>query len=63
MYICFDQKLDEKSYISTKNKAVKHLHAVFLLTAEQGGCPISLYKAMVYFDLTDVACLDVVIGM
>ena len=63
IYFRFHQKLEEKSDISAKNEAVKHLHAVFLLTANQGGCPIRLYKVMVYFDLTDVTCLNVVIGM
>ena len=35
IYICFNQNLEKKSYISVKNEAVKQLHAVFLLTAEQ----------------------------
>ena len=35
IYIPFNQNLDEKSYISAKIEAVKQLHAVFLLTAEQ----------------------------
>ena len=34
-YIHFNQNVDEKSDISAKIEAGKHLHAVFLLTAEQ----------------------------
>ena len=33
--IRFNQSLDENSYISAKIEAVKHLHAVFRLLAEQ----------------------------
>ena len=33
--IRFNQNLDEKSSIDAKTEAVKHLHAVFLLTAEK----------------------------
>ena len=33
--IRFNQNLDEKSNIDAKTEAVKHLHAVFLLTAEK----------------------------
>ena len=36
IYIRFSQRFDEKSDINTKIEAVKHLHAVFLLTSEQG---------------------------
>ena len=35
IYIHFNQNVDEKSDISAKIEAGKHLHAVFLLTAEQ----------------------------
>ena len=35
IYIHFNQHFDEKSDITTKIEAVKHLHAVFLLTSEQ----------------------------
>ena len=35
IYIHFNQNVDEKSDISTKIEAGKHLNAVFLLTAEQ----------------------------
>ena len=34
IYIRFNQNLGEKSYISAKNEALKHLHALFLLTAD-----------------------------
>ena len=44
IYIRFNQNLDEKSYIGTKNEAVNHLHASFQLT-----------RAMVYFDVINVA--------
>ena len=53
IYIRFNQYLNEKSL-----KAVKHLHAVFLLTLEQRRRPIRLEKAMVYFYVTDVALLE-----
>ena len=33
IYIYFNQNLDEKSYIIVKTEAVKHLHALLLLTA------------------------------
>ena len=39
IYICFNQIFDEKSYISAKIEAIKHLHAIFLLAAEQCRCP------------------------
>ena len=42
-------------------EAVKYLHAVFLLAVEQRRRPISLEKAMVYFDVIHVAWLDVII--
>ena len=35
IYIHFNQNVDEKSDISAKTEAGKHLHALFLLTAEQ----------------------------
>ena len=35
IYIRFNQNMDNKSYISAKIEAVKHLHTVFLLLAEQ----------------------------
>ena len=35
MYIHFNHNVDEKSDISAKIEAGKHLHVVFLLTAEQ----------------------------
>ena len=35
MYINFNQDLDKNSLISIKTEAVKHLHAVILLTGEQ----------------------------
>ena len=35
IYIHFSQNVDEKSDISAKIEAGKHLHAIFLLTAEQ----------------------------
>ena len=35
IYMHFNQNVDEKSYVSAKIEAGKHLHAVFLLTAEQ----------------------------
>ena len=35
VYIHFNQNVNEKSDISAKIDAGKHLHAVFLLTAEQ----------------------------
>ena len=59
----FNQNLDKKSYVGPKIEEVKHLHAVFLLTTEQRRRPIRWYIAMVYFDVTDVAWLDVVIGI
>ena len=34
IYIHFNKNVDEKSDISAKIEAGKHLHAVFLLTAE-----------------------------
>ena len=42
IYIPFNKNLDEKSYISAKIKAVKHLHAVYPLIAEQRRRPIRL---------------------
>ena len=54
IYIPFNQNLDEKSYMSAKTEAVKHLHAVFLLTMAQCRRPIRLEKAMVYCDVIDV---------
>ena len=36
IYSLFNQNLDIKSNISSKTEAIKQLHAVFLLTAEQG---------------------------
>ena len=62
IYIHLNQNLDEKSYISAKIEAVNHLHAVFLLTAVQRRRPIRLQTAMVYFDVTNLACLDTVIA-
>ena len=35
IYIRFNKNLDEKSHLSAKTQADKHIHAVFLLTAEQ----------------------------
>ena len=35
IYIHVNQNLDEKFYLSAITEAVKHLHAVFLLIAEQ----------------------------
>ena len=55
IYIPFNQNLDEKSYKSAKIEAVKHLHAVFLLNAEQRRRPIRLYRAMANSDVTDAA--------
>ena len=46
IFIHFSQNPDEKSYISAKIEAVKHLHAVNLLSA-----PPSKQRAMVYFSL------------
>ena len=63
IYIRFDQNLHEKYYISAKVEAVKHLHAVFILNAEQRRRPFRLWRAMVYFDVIDVTWLDVVTGM
>ena len=60
--IKFIPYLDGTSCISAKTEAVKQLHAVFLLTAEQRRRQIRLYRAMVYFDAIDVAWLDVVTG-
>ena len=60
IYICSNQNLDQKSYKSAKIEAVKNLHAVFLLTAEQCQGPIRLETAMVYSDITDVVWPDVV---
>ena len=58
IYICFHQNLDEKSYISAKIIALKHL------TVEQRQRSFRLVKAMVYFDVIDVAAwLDVVTGL
>ena len=48
--------------LSAKTEAVKHLHAVFLLTAGQCRRPIRWQRAMIYFDVTDGTWLDVVIG-
>ena len=48
IYIRFNQNLDDISYIIAKIDAVKHLQAVFLLTAEKRRRPIRLYRAMVY---------------
>ena len=42
IYILFNQNLDEKLYISSKIEAVKHLHALFLVVAEQHQHPVSL---------------------
>ena len=42
IYIYINQNLDENSYRSTKIEAVKHLHAVFLLTAEKRRSPVRL---------------------
>ena len=33
-YTCFNQNYDKKPYIRAKIEPVKHLHTVFLLTAE-----------------------------
>ena len=60
IYIPFNQNLDKKSYKNAKKEAVKHLHAVFLLTAEQRRRQIRLQKAMVYFFVIEVVWLDVV---
>ena len=48
--------------LSAKTEAVKHLHAVSLLTAEQRRRPIRWQRAMIYFDVTDGAWLDIIIG-
>ena len=40
IYTPLNQNLDEKFYIKAEIEAVKHLHAVFLLTAEQRRRPI-----------------------
>ena len=61
IYINCNQNLDENSYISAKIKIMKHFPAVLLLTAEQRRRLIRLYRAMVYFGVTDAAWLDVVI--
>ena len=61
IYIRFNQNLDEKSYISAKIEAVKHLFVVFLLTAELLRCPIRLLWAMSI--LTSMTSRDVVTGM
>ena len=42
IYIRFNRNLDEKSYISAEIEAVKHLYAVFLLTAKERRRPIRL---------------------
>ena len=46
IYIPFSQNPNEKSYRSAKIQAVKHLRAVFLLTAEQRRRPTRLKKDM-----------------
>ena len=51
IYICVNQTLDEKSYISAKIKAVKHLHAVFLLNEEQCRRPISIKSKFIMTSL------------
>ena len=40
IYIRVNHNLDKKSYISAQTETVKHLHAVFLLTAEHRHRPI-----------------------
>ena len=68
--ILFNQNIDETSYISAKFEAIKHFRAVYLLTANerqrhhdvtafQADCS----RAMIYFDATDIAWLDVIIEM
>ena len=59
IYIPFSQKLDENFCICAKIEAIKYLHAIFLLTAEQRDVQSGL-QSHVYFDVTDVARLDVV---
>ena len=46
IYIRFYQNLDGNSCISAKIEAVKQLHAVFLLIAEQRRRQIRLYRAL-----------------
>ena len=43
--ICFNQILDEKSSVSAKIEAIKHLHAEFLLTVEKCQRPSRLQRA------------------
>ena len=56
IYPLFTQNLDEKSYISATTEAVKHLHAVVLLSAEQRGRPIRLRDA--WFIVTSITSRD-----
>ena len=70
IYIHFNQNFDEKSDIRGKIEAGKHLHAVFLLTAElhkwrHGGADIQSDCREPWFILKwcDVAWLNVIIGM
>ena len=52
IYIPLNQNIDVKLYISAKIEAVKHLLAIFLLTAEHRRRPIRLKRAM--FTLTSL---------
>ena len=56
IYIRFIQNIDETFYISAKIEAVKHLHAVFLLSAEQHRRPMILKRAV--FILTTLTLRD-----
>ena len=53
IYIRFNQKFDNKSYISTKFEIVNiYTHLI---------APISLERAMVYFGVTDVGWHNVIV--
>ena len=54
IYIRFNQNLDERSYLSSKIKAVKHLHAVFLITAEQRRRPFRAQGYKTFFMLNSI---------
>ena len=62
IYIRFNQNFDEKSYINAKIEAV-NIYTQF--SANCGIAPTStqMVESIDYFDATDVAWLDVVIGM
>ena len=49
----------QKTCISAKIEAIKHLHAGFLLTVEQRRLPIGLYRAM--FILTPLTSRDLIL--